>query len=771
MNLEKKEGQFFYQGKKLIVDSFTLSEFHYEVFENKVEGKLRMGSKEISLGQCEAIFPGWFLYGGVLRSLPPDVDYHWIERVYPLPEEVSDRQFFNALEKELRGMPSVVWKKRPEKPALEAFPYLVLRCATGAFADLWMDYGENQHVAVHEERGAAWRFPEWEKNWERDLLETGFIKKEVGKSHYYCPLDQVSKTLSFLLELGWKIFDHEQRRVYRQGTKELFLEKEQEQLSLKGKIRYEGYEADIKQVFGAFNRKQRFVMLNEQAVGLIDPVSYWEELPLKEEKMGVHQREVGVLSSLYRDSEIQIREPDLQTLIDRIKKSPGIEPMLPSALFQGKLHAYQQEGLNWLYFLYQSGFGGLLADEMGLGKTVQLLALFSLISLDKPILIVVPTSLVFNWRAEFKKFLPSFSIYEHQGQERLKEREELQKQKIILTSYALLRFDRPLLSSLSYSALILDEAQWIKNRDSQVAKAACQLEACFRIAITGTPIENRWEDLESLFTFLMPELVCAKPLMKKKIEPFILRRTKEEVAIDLPEKIEQTLFVEMTEGQQAIYEEMLVKTKKGLLKKIEEEGAASHRMEILEAILRLRQICCHPQLIQAEGDSGKYQQLFDDLEEVVASGRKVLVYSQFTTMLRLIEKGVKERNWDSLYLDGSTKNREEVVHQFQTSAIPIFLISLKAGGVGLNLTAADYVFIYDPWWNEAVEAQAIDRAHRQGRKSPVVARRYITRSTIEEKIRELKSYKSSLVRDLFNFEEKSLSMEDLYALLSSSMIS
>jgi SNF2 family DNA or RNA helicase len=365
--------------------------------------------------------------------------------------------------------------------------------------------------------------------------------------------------------------------------------------------------------------------------------------------------------------------------------------------------------------------------------------------------------------------------------------EELKQQRIILTSYALLRQDAFLLQSLSYECVVLDEAQCIKNDKSQTAQSSFLLRSKLRLAITGTPIENKWEELWSLFYFLDPELLGKRKdfvaaqgderqwaEMKKCIRPFILRRRKDQIAHQLPPKYEQLIWVDMQQAQRTLYEEWRAKHRGDLLKKIEREGAATHRVEILEAILRLRQICCHPHLVvpTLEGDllelSAKLERLITDLDSVVQEGHKVLVYSQFTQMLRLIEKQVQQRGWSYVYLDGSSQDRESLVQRFQEDPqTPLFLMSLKAGGVGLNLTAADYVFLFDPWWNEAVEAQAIDRAHRFGRKTEVIARRYITASSIEEKMMNLKQHKSSLSRQLFDFDSSGpLTLDDLYDLLS-----
>lgn len=669
---------------------------------------------------------------------------------------------------------------------IDPFPVLALMDRTGAFADLWMDYGDRGKIAFHDTLSMSWRSEEKEKSWEKDLFETDFIKKIVDSSHYYCPMDKVGKSLSFLLDVGWTITDHQERRVVRQGKADVSLGMEKETVLVRADISYETHQASLQNVLGAFNRRERFIDLTPNTVGLIDHEAVekqWGDLASQEitaHGVSLKKHSMGIIQPLLENPEVT-RDFSISQLAEGITYSPAAET------FSGILHNYQQRGVDWLAFLHKFGFHGLLADEMGLGKTVQVLAFLSLLQSELPVLIVMPTSLLFNWRREFEKFLPQEQVYVHAGPDR--EKDDLVQKRYILTSYALLRHDASLLQSIDYEAVILDEAQYIKNADSLSAKCAFSLKAKFRLAISGTPIENRWEDLWSIFHFLMPQLLGERKefsarlsaahaderyalQIKKKVRPFILRRRKEELIGQLPPKQEQIEWVEMGEAQRSTYEEWLFKHRSGLLKKIKEDGLSAHRMEILEAILRLRQICCHPLLVDSsleETASGKLERLISDLEEVISQGRKALVYSQFTQMLHLIEKEAKARNWPYLYLDGSTKDRESVVSQFQEDpSMPLFLISLKAGGVGLNLTAADYVFIFDPWWNEAVEAQAIDRAHRIGRSSMLIAKRYVTVLSIEEKMMHLKKHKSSLSSGLLDFEQEltQLSLQDLCDLIS-----
>ncbi len=736
-------GRLFYKGKKIIVDPFTSvnREPHCDLF-------------------FEAD-PSWMLFSGVIRTVNEEVEL--------LPEVVL----------------------------IDPSPFLILADRHGGFANLWFDYGSFGKVAAYDPSRSPFRNLEAEKGWEKDLLETDFIKKIVDRSHFYCPLDKVAKSLTFLLEIGWTIIDSNQRMVVRQKQVDFDVAISDKTMLVKAKVNYGDHEIDLKDLVGAFNRREQFAALSPNTVALIDRDAFseqWGDLATQEivsEGISLKKSQMGLLQDFLTQDKFPIRE-ELREKISRLSKCSEERELETTDIFRGTLFGYQKEGLDWLKFLEEGEFGGLLADEMGLGKTVQVLAFFSLLKVDKPCLVVMPTSLLFNWQRELKKFLPSFAVYRHEGKERLQSSEELQQKQIILTSYSLLRIDKELLQSVEYQVIVIDEAQGIKNQDSQISQICCMLKAKIRLAITGTPIENRLEDLWSIFRFLQPDLLGERgqflaemqaaqlnaqyfARVKKKIRPFILRRKKEQVSLQLPPKLEQTVFVEMTTEQREMYDRWLSGTKQGLLKKVTLDGAASHRMEILEAILRLRQLCAHPWLVEKEGAgeaqqmSAKFERMLSDLQEVVQEKQKVLIYSQFTSMLKIMESEIKQLGYKYVYLDGSTKDREKIVQQFQEDPETlIFLISLKAGGVGLNLTAADYVFLYDPWWNDAVERQAIDRAHRFGKVGTVIARRYVTALSIEEKIMRLKEHKTALSEQLLDTGEgfDPVSLDDLLELLT-----
>jgi superfamily II DNA or RNA helicase len=507
------------------------------------------------------------------------------------------------------------------------------------------------------------------------------------------------------------------------------------------------------------------------------------------------------------------------------------------------LRPYQKQGVAWLGFLRENGFGGILADEMGLGKTLQTLAFLKSLrnaecgmrgdepqgapaanpqsAIRNPHLIVCPTSLVFNWVAEARKFTPELKVLALHGPDRHTRFEQIQAHDIVVTSYALIRRDAERYRELEFDTVALDEAQHIKNRQTQNAQAVKAVRARQRIVLTGTPLENSVLDLWSIFDFLMPgylgtardfreryELPIAKEKdakaqtrLARRLRPFMLRRLKAEVASDLPAKLEQVSFCELTPDQRSVYQQVIEASRKKVLEAVGAQDVAKSRMVVLTALLRLRQVCCDlrllklpkrsdgvmecgsdaktspalqhsdtPTLPSAPSSSGKLDMFGELLEEVIDGGHRLLVFSQFVGMLTLLKEKLTAEGIEFCYLDGSTTDRAEVVDRFQTNAaIPVFLISLKAGGVGLNLTGADTVVHFDPWWNPAVEDQATDRAHRIGQTKVVTSYKLITRDTVEEKILTLQNRKREIIQATIGGEEEfaaALNWEEIQELLA-----
>ena len=466
----------------------------------------------------------------------------------------------------------------------------------------------------------------------------------------------------------------------------------------------------------------------------------------------------------------------------------------PLGDLEALLRPYQKQGVAWLQFLRENGFGGILADEMGLGKTLQTLAHLRGTQ-SKPHLIVCPTSLVFNWVAEAKKFTPELKVLALHGPDRHAKFQQMAEQDIVITSYALIRRDADRYRELEFDTVVLDEAQHIKNRQTQNAQAVKAVRAKHRLVLTGTPLENSVLDLWSIFDFLMPgylgtakdfreryELPIAKERnteaqsrLARRLRPFMLRRLKQEVATDLPAKIEQVSFCELTPDQRGVYQQVIEASRKEVLEAVGAQGVAKSRMVALTALLRLRQVCCDLRLLKLENvkpdsASGKLDLFGELLEEIVDGGHRVLVFSQFVGMLTLLKERLAAEEIEFCYLDGSTTNRAAVVDQFQRDqTIPVFLISLKAGGVGLNLTGADTVIHFDPWWNPAVEDQATDRAHRIGQSRVVTSYKLIARDTVEEKILLLQNRKREVIKATLGGEEEfaaSLSWEEIQELLA-----
>ncbi len=615
------------------------------------------------------------------------------------------------------------------------------------------------------------------------------------------PAKRVPQITKELVLAGWRV-EAEGKLIRQAGEFKLAVTTGIDWFELGGQVDFGGQSVPLPDLLAAARRGETMVSLGDGSMGML-PEDWLKkygmlaDLGSTEDENGpirFGKAQAGLLDALLASQpEIKL-DIGFGKVRQHLPRFEGVVPKEAPAGFRGELRPYQCEGLGWLEYLQKFDFGGILADDMGLGKTVQVLALLQsrrARRLSKgPSLIVVPRSLVFNWRAEAEKFCPRLRVLDYTGPNRHPTREDFPNYDLIITTFGTLRTDIVELSQTTFDYVILDEAQAIKNADSQAAKAARLLKGRHRLAMSGTPIENHLGELWSIFEFLNPGMLgtasvfkkyatgasaadeASRSLLARALRPFILRRTKAEVVKDLPEKFEQTLFCDLEPEQRKLYENLKAHYRQALLRKEASELGRS-KIEVLEALLRLRQAACHPGLIDPErgGDpSAKLDMLIPQLVEVAQEGHKILVFSQFTKFLGLVRDRLDAEGLKYEYLDGRTRNREERVDRFQTDpSIPLFLISLKAGGLGLNLTAAGYVYHYDPWWNPQVEAQASDRSHRIGQTQRVFAYRLICRDTVEEKILELQQKKRDLADAILNADNRvisNLSREDLEFLLS-----
>ncbi len=572
-----------------------------------------------------------------------------------------------------------------------------------------------------------------------------------------------------------------------------------------GCVKFGTYEIPFRKIRSMILKKQKEFTLPSGEIAIIpeawfteysELLAFTEQHTLEDHDMRLKKYHLALVQDLQN---AHLAKVTMDRKLDRLRSFDKIEDYPLPQGFQGTLRPYQKAGYNWMNFLNAYHFGGCLADDMGLGKTVQALALLQKQkdhyqqdkSRPRTSLLVMPTSLIYNWEMEARKFTPSLKVCSYTGTNRDKNVSQFASYDLVFTSYGIVRLDIDLLKDYYFNYVILDESQAIKNPDANIAQAVRLLNAKYRLILTGTPIENSTLDLWSQMSFINPGLLGSQaffrnefvqPIEKKGdtgkteklytiIKPFILRRQKWQVATELPEKIESVQYCTMTDEQEACYEEAKSFYRNEILNLIETQGIQKSQLLLLQGLTKLRQIANHPRMVDESytAQSGKMEDALHMLTSAISKGHKILVFSQFVKHLNLLGERLRQQQLPYAYLDGSTKDRKGQVESFQhDDSLKLFLISLRAGGVGLNLTKADYVFIMDPWWNPAVEAQAIDRAHRIGQENKVFTYKFITRNTVEEKILKLQQNKLKLATELITAEEsfvKKLTREDITAML------
>ena len=713
---------------------------------------------------------------------------------------------------------------------VEPIPRLYLHDDKGNIlrADLRFGYGEQELAATKSEQENtiqavpdSWDLVRVHRQHEREqyfyqlLTDPIYRLKRAGSALPFGtfelrarahPFDFLMYSVPELAKAGFEIYGEEKLKTGRINratpTLRVHITSGIDWFDLKTVVEFGDQQISLHDLRKAMKRGERYLKLADGSIGQI-PEEWlskykhlWDLAEETEEGFRLNDVHLPLIDSLLEDDASIRTPPDLAQRRQHLRDFERITPQpLPSG-FTGELRPYQKHGFDWLHFLHEYKFGGILADDMGLGKTIQVLAYLQSQreqAQDRnAALLVVPKSLIANWQRESEKFTPGLRFLEYMGNFRSKDTSIFNEYDIVLTTYGTMLRDVEILRGYRFSHIILDESQAIKNPLAKSAKAARLLNGEHRLVMTGTPVENNTFELWSQFAFLNPGLLGnmdyfkrefanpiesggdeqAAALLRKLIYPFILRRTKEQVAPELPPRTERIVYTDMEPAQKKVYKQTRDHYRAELLGLIESEGMDDARLKILEGLLRLRQICIHPALVdkQYKGEAPKFELLLETLETLQAENHKALIFSQFVETLKLVKAELDEREIKYIYLDGQTSNRQARVDLFQNDpSFPFFLISLKAGGVGLNLTAADYVIHLDPWWNPAVEMQASDRAHRIGQDKPVFVYKIIARDTVEEKILQLQEKKRALVKSIIATEAsffKSLTKDDVKALFS-----
>ncbi len=664
----------------------------------------------------------------------------------------------------------------------------------------------------------GWYLPSQRQFLRRDRdQEKAFFKEVLGEpgvlpsttriqGHLEIDRSHLSELVQHFSDRGWDVLAEGKRIRIPGAFKGKVRSSGIDWFELEAEVTYDTHDIGLPKILAAYKQGDFFVRLNDGTVGLL-PEKWLKDCgglaafasPHRKRSLRFHRTQALLLDALVEGHSGIESHRDFFRIRDQFRSFNGIQAESPAHGFEGQLRPYQEEGLGWLRFLNQFQFGGCLADDMGLGKTVQVLAMLHRLKVDgganlkmASTLIVVPKSLLHNWADEAARFAPDLKVLVYAGLDRRENLKRLLEFDLVITTYATMRIDINHFRKSTFNYVILDEAQMIKNHDSLTTRAACSLKGQNRLALSGTPIENNVSELGSIFEFINPGMLGSKKQfqeifardkepspeliksLSRVIRPFMLRRTKGQVLKDLPEKVESTLYCDLSAKQLKEYASLRDHYRLKISGSIKAQGLSRSTFHILEALLRLRQAACHPGLIdknRSHESSAKLDLLMEQIESTLAGGHKTLVFSSFVSFLHIVRSRLNKSKINYEYLDGQTRNRSACVERFQTDPdCSLFLISLKAGGLGLNLTAAENCFILDPWWNPAAESQAIDRAHRMGQTKTVFAYKMIAKGTIEEKILELQAQKRSLADAIITADTSFLSkltVDDLDFLLES----
>jgi len=778
--------------------------------------------------------PAWLLLNDVLYFFDQDIEGKKLQpflnkRYIAIPKTTEATYFekFVAPLIEKHHVYAEGFEIRTEQ--FEAIPVIKVLYVDGGLSQiqLYFKYGEyifpveNAHkVTVRLEKiGDNYIFhrikrsADWEKKQYNLLLSLGlkktsslFSNLEVAADEdnpSYAAINWVNEHIEILQAAGFEIEQATGQKRFVFGASKIDLEVKEgnDWFDIHAVVWFGKYQIPFLSLKQHILHKKREFTLPDGEVAIIPEkwfTQYGSLFSLAEagQTLKLKKHHIGLINDLAEDS---LANVTLERKLQRLSDFEDIADTQMPVNFKGSLRDYQKAGYNWFSFLREYNFGGCLADDMGLGKTIQTLAMLQKAKEDDQLaeihttsLIIMPTSLIYNWLTEAKKFTPKLKILAHTGTNRNKDVANFANYDIVITTYGVTRVDIDELKSFYFNYVILDESQNIKNPSSKSFKAVRSLKSKHRLILSGTPVENSVGDLWSQLTFLNPGLLgtqaffyeeYVQAIEKKKdeekarklqtiIKPFVLRRTKEQVAAELPAKTEQVIYCDMSEDQAAYYEKTKSAYRNDLLQSMDDGTFAQKQVQLLQGLTALRQLANHPVMIDGTylSDSGKFENVIHTLDNVLKGGHKVLVFSQFVKHLDIFKKHFEAEKIPFAYLDGATRNRGEIVSEFQENQdLKVFLISIKAGGVGLNLTQADYVFILDPWWNPAVEQQAIDRTHRIGQDKKVFIYKFIAKDTVEEKILALQNRKKSLASSLITTEEsffKSLSKDDIRDILN-----